>query len=324
MFEFLIVGAVVWSVVALVPALVGDNKASSSATSDASYALNTPVTRLKITDDDFVWVEKDRSEIIVMDLNSQKKDCVYLKRSLHLDHWTVSRDGKTFMSSTGERYFEIFRNQETIVSEELPGCVTILTELSSDGQTAVRITDGRNVRSWDLSSDSPTFTDFEIENRIEKIAVDPAGQRLAASRREGLEIYDLKKGEKIAWIPMSDFVFPLFSDDEQWLVLRSTQSLTVCDAQTFECRWRVKIDLPDAFDGLAISPDSKWIAAKTLNTGLRVFDSSTGECRHTLTTMDCSVPRIDFTSSADALCYSDDSGSVWVWTFADHRPKRFR
>lgn len=280
------------------------------------------IMRMVVTSDgNQLWCQLGMCEIISLDLTTNRAQPVYRRRNHAIGNWGVSYDGRTVLVSNHDREVEITRDEETIVSEQLPDCQRLLTELSSTGMAAIRIADGTSARFWNLSLENSMVVDFKLQESAAKIALDAAGIYLATtSFPHGIHLYDVVNGAKIrALDDDTRHVKSLhLSDDGKYLAVVRESNVIVYDVSTGERLWVRKLEATVPFVCISFSRDSQWIAASAPEVGIHVFNAANGQvCSRVLT--DSTPQRIAFSPTGELIHSASLTGIIRNWSIADEQ-----
>ena len=317
LFEVLLIGLVVWAALLAISTMQFSDNALTSA--DASRVVQ-PILQLTVTSNgQQLWSQLGTSEIVSVDLATRRTQSIYRRNSRVIGNWCVSQDGATFLLSNDGHDVQIIRDRELVVSEHLLAPTSPLIALSSNGQGAIRISGGTAARYWDLSSDEPLESDFELLESALKIALDSLGNKLAVwGSQGGLHIYELKTDVPVRRLAENTSLSnaPVFSTDGNWLAVVRGLAFTLFDVHSGEIAWTVHIPGPDPFFSVAFSPDGKWIAASGFTAGIQIFDRSNGELHRKLPSVS-TVHRIAFSLTNDTLYSGCTDGSIRIWSLSD-------
>lgn len=314
--EILLIGLIVWGLVTLIPIIV---QSSNFRLSQKAAKKIDPIFRLTMTNDGKnLWVQRGYSEIVSVELETGKTQSVYHRNDPPIISSHFSGDGATYMMALDDWRIVILRNNGLLISEQVPEGVTVNLFLSVNGKTAVRVLSGTQVRCWDLSSSDPTWSDYELADSANRIALDPQGVNLViATKQGGLDLHDAKTGVRLKTLADSESVMgdPAFSEDGQWLAVTGGQAVSLYDMRSCEIAWKVKTGAWDDFQNVAISQDGKLVAAAGCLTGLQILDRS-GELLHKFAPSYV-VNKMVFSPSNDLLYMAAASlGSIQVWSLS--------
>ena len=315
--ELLLLGVVVWSVIGLLPKLIvprgGPNVADG-------VSIRKPVLRLISTSNgEKLWGQLGEFEIISMDLVTREARRVDGRKNRSIGNWAVSQDGAILLLSVDHSRVEIFRSQELMISEVMPEPCHLLAALSANGTTAVRVAGKTSVRLWNLSLEEPSETDFVLLDAAERIAVDAVGKMLVvAAGQKGLHIYDLNSGDRTQTLDGTGRLSkdPVFSQDGKWLAVIRAFEITLFEIPSGRIAWTAHIPGPDPFIGVSFSPDSMWLAASDVKSGIQIFKTSDGTCHRRLTS-NSTLHRVAFSSSNDILYSGCTDGIIRIWSVSE-------
>ena len=317
--EVLVTWLVIWGAVFIIPILLETTIRSPSV---SEVSRGEPIFKLAVAaEGKEVWFQLGRSELVSMDLATRSTTPIYKKEGRPIGYWNVSQDGKTYLVWLNEHEIRIVRNQEIIAWEQVVEGASLMTALSSNGKTAVRICAGTSAKAWDLSQDEPVESEFTLPVPAVKIAFDSTGGRLAIqSSREGLLLCDSKTGTVTGKLAEYTSVSqePLFSEDGNWLVVSYGRSIAVYDLRSGAMGWTIQTLMPDAFVNVAFSPDGKSIATSSIFNGIQIFDMANGQRQRQLP-LPSSIHRIVYSRSGDALYSGGTDGSINIWSLATGR-----
>jgi hypothetical protein len=287
--------------------------------------VNRQIMRLISTfDGQQIWGQLGTSEIVSIDAQTFQTRSVYRRNQTAVGNWSVSRDGRTFLISNDDYDFQIHRDQTLFVSEQIPNCHQLITALSADGSTAIRIVDGSSVRCWNLSGEVPEEFDFALVEPARRIGIDPSGQRLAVTAGPaGIRLYELKTGEISCTLAeySPEMRDPVFSQDGNSLAGIRGLTLLVFDVNSGDMKWSLTIPGPEPFSCVAYSPDGRWLAASGITAGIQVFDLTNGNLRMQ-TQPDGTVQRPEFSTISENLYAGSNDGSFRIWSLSTGKPLR--
>lgn len=216
--------------------------------------------------------------------------------------------------------------EQLTVVDQHGGSVYCAT-FSPDGDRLITVSRDVTSRTWDLASGSE-IARIELSNpAVAACAFGPSGDVAATCAWERDEhgsvhgvvwVWDPATGtlhhrERVGDKPLSSIAF---TPDGERIVVGSWDGLVhVLDA---EGRELVRCQLPDegvynAVDDIAISPDSRHVAAASKDRTVRVFSVSTGELAATLRGHDGYVRGVTFSPDGAriATCSIDSTCAIW-------------
>jgi WD40 repeat protein len=280
-----------------------------------------------------IWVQRGFSEIFAIDIARQQSELVYDMKENTIGSWNVSRDGATVMFSS-EREVLIYRDQELIVSETFPGLKTLEAGLSIDGARAIQFSGNSTIRSWDLTRETPKCLDFVVEESIGCFDLNSHRHELAVAALSGeLKFYDLDTGKlHREFLPEGKLTHsPVYSGDGTVIAAISNELLTVYDCATGKIIWSFKdtgctANKPfgTSFHGLMISPDGKLLAVANVKSGIRVFDTATGQAYHQIPTGGNVMYRFCFALDSNRIYGGGNDGSICEWTLSTSNYRKLK
>lgn len=290
--------------------------------SDELHAEVQQIMRTAMTSDGkTLWCQLGMWELIAVDLETNQVQPVYRRRNDAIGNWGISFDGRTVLYSNQDNEVEIIRDGATLISEQVPECQRLLTDLAANGQSGIRVANGTLARYWKFSEDDPLVVDFTLEIPAGKLALDPRGQVLAVSTlTNGIALYDVMNGVRIhSFRDDSRHVKSLlFSDDGGLLAVVQDRNVIVYDAPSGEKLWLTKMSEGVPFISLAFTRESGWLAATSPAAGIQIFDAREGTPLHRLP-VEAEFPRIAFARSSDVIYSTSGNGTLRTWSISESR-----
>jgi WD40 repeat protein len=187
--------------------------------------------------------------------------------------------------------------------------------LSANGNTAVVVLNGKNVRCWDLTDSDPKLSVYELPETAIRIALNPGGERLAVATENGrLDLCEATTGFRLHSREQVIRSRLAFSDHQKWLAVTDGQTVTMLDSESCNIVWSVRSAKDDYTKAITISPDCRLVAIAGCRSGINIFNCSTGVLlRHF--SPDVAVNSMAFSPSGDRLylCGSNIN-SIRVWS----------
>ena len=220
-------------------------------------------------------------EIKVWDVSSHRllksmqghKDCIYSIA------W--SPDGKLIASASYDRMVKLWDPDSGKEQRNLQDHIDAVfaVAFSPDGKRLASASQDRTVKIWEVASGKRLYTLSDASDGLTSVAFSPSGDQVAAAGYDKtIYIWQLAGDD-------GHLIQSLIADEESMLALAwSPDGKTIVTASADgTIRFRnTKLDLmgvidrqPDWVEALAISPDSKWLAAGRYNGSLSIYDINT-------------------------------------------------
>jgi WD40 repeat protein len=220
---------------------------------------------------------QSEGEIRIWDIHSHQllkilrghKDCIYSVA------W--SRDGKLIASGSYDRMVKLW---DASTGKELDHIDAVFAvSFNPSGTQLASASQDRTVKIWDVATGKRIYTLSDASDGLTSVAYSPTGNRLAAvGYDKTIYVWELAAADghlSQSLIADQDSVLALvWSPDGRTIVTASSDR---------SIRFRdTKLELlgvidrqPDWVEALAISPDSKWLAAGRYNGTLSFYDART-------------------------------------------------
>jgi WD40 repeat protein len=312
--EVLLIG-VALGIVLMVITMV--RSSSSTYTPGGVPATSQPIMRLAFNGEgDQLILQRGISEIDLYDVKTRKLKLFYRADGHTISDVVVNREANTMLLTLDGNELRGIRDREIVASEQFLDRQKMTSALSSNGKTAVCITDGTNVRSWDFGVTEPTPVLFTIPVEAQRICLDPLGSKLFVSTVNGrLDIFDAVNGRPISTLSEHGITSRSLSisEDGRWMVSIQADSGTLFDLEACIPVWSDHAARGDEFLHGRISPDGNWVAICGSASGLRVLERSTALVHHQFPE-GSSAYRFAFTPTSQQVYTGDSKGSICAWS----------
>jgi WD40 repeat protein len=152
--------------------------------------------------------------------------------------------------------------------------------LSADGETLFTSGEDWAVHIWDVAGRKELHQiPRPAGHHLSPIALSPDGKTLAGTGKEGIRLWDAKKGREIRQLgtPHSGARTLVFSPDGKKLFADELGTIVCLDVATGESR-RLE-GHSDSINNLTFSPDGKTLASVSQDQSVRLWDAATGKER---------------------------------------------
>jgi WD40 repeat protein len=221
------------------------------------------------------------------------------------------------MTLLDDGHLVIVRDRQLLISHQLPANATAGLTLSSAGTSAILVTEGTNIRCWDLSQSNPAWSDYNVPTTLTRISLSASGETFVASTDQGhMGLYNAKSGQRIQSIQGVGTVKSelVVSDDGAWLAFAETQSVSLCEMHSFQRMWQAPLSHSYDQQQVAISADGHRVSVGNCRMGIEILNGLDGKSVCRIAT-DYPPHQLEFSSAGDALYMSNVSdGSIRVWT----------
>ncbi len=291
-----------------------------------TIAYSPDGSKLVVAGGDFAKANPATSVARVWDPGSGKPLVLLRGHSRGISSAVFSPDGTTIATGSWDATIRLWNAATGAeVSRLAPGSVTYLT-FTPDGTALVSAGQDRALRVWDVASGEPRS---ELEGgsaRMQCVAFAPGGKLLVT----GGGPFDDKPGsfgELRLWT-MGDtlteaarleghsrsVLAAVFTPDGKSLVTGSVdRSLRVWDVASRQVRVAIE-GLPNWVEGLAVSPDGRWIASAGKGSNdVLLHDLNTGEQQFRLGGHLALVRALAFSPDGKTLATGGDDGTLRFW-----------
>ncbi len=176
----------------------------------------------------------------------------------------------------------------------------------------------KTMKIWDWASLTCKKT-LEADKPIRFIALSPDGQRLASSSEGAIEIWDTGSGKGIKTLPypsepnIADYI--QFTLDGKRLILqpRERPMVEAWDIESRKHLYTLEGGLTHHSLPIALSPDGDRLIVGFLDSIIRIFNTKSGKCTHTLEGHTYLISSLALTSDGRKLISRswDDTFRVW-------------
>jgi WD40 repeat protein/serine/threonine protein kinase len=144
----------------------------------------------------------------------------------------------------------------------------------------------------------------------DRLAFSPDGTRLAAAGVDmGARVWDLTTGQTVLILDGSTVTY---SSDSKRIATGDDQLVKVWDAESGQQLFNLQ-DHTDRVQGIAFSPDGKWLASASFDQTVKLWDLTTGTLIRTLKGHSFFVHSVAFTPDGKRLASASRDGTVRIW-----------
>lgn len=309
--------------------LSDDDLAIHAAASRASS--DRPVYRLTMEETgNRLWVFRPSQEVTALNLTSGQIDKSRSSLGVSLVTAAHSRDGATSLLVLQDDSVYLDRQGCDPVWYKRPDSgsspsnrLVVDVDVSDDGSIAlIALSDG-TVRGWNAIDSRAEVFAYQLPHpeQMVRMCLDGNGLRLFASFRDGsASLHETMTGRMLCQLPNLDreSTAAAWSDDGQRIAVAGADgSIVLLDAASGQRVWQTKLDLPWGLirvTVLALSPDSRWLAAGGLSTQCHLWDVTSPDAVRKLSGHDGLVRAIAFSPHAKTFFTGGFDGTIREWS----------
>jgi|GEM_PF-1024351 len=200
-----------------------------------------------------------------------------------------SPDGKLVASAGTDKTIRVWNVETGELVHILEGHTNNLRQLlfAPNGKTLISSSEDKTVKIWDVETGKCLKTLEGHTDTVYSVAISPNGRLLfSAGADKTIVVWSIPEGV-IGRGPVTGEA--------------GFEKLMVLEGHT------------DSIYAVAFSPDGKLLASASNDATVKLWDSTTGECKHTLERHTGAVYSLAFSPDGRFLASGDKDGTIWLW-----------
>ena len=233
--------------------------------------------------------------------------------------WSVaiSPDGKTLVSSSGDKTIKIWNLQTGELKTTLTGHTSMVLSvaISPDGHTLASSSWDKTIKIWNLQTGELKTTLTGHTKELWSVAISPNGHTLASGSGNLNNIWNLGTGQLLRTLAgHSDTIWAVaISPDGQTLASGSKdKTIKLWNLHTGELRSTL-IGHSDRVRAVAISPDGQTLASGSWDKTIKLWNLQTGELLNTLVGHSGYVNSVAISPNGQLVASGSDDHTIKLW-----------